>query len=78
MTQTSGQWTNDSQYWPPFAGYHELNAQTHALMSLLSMAQVTFGDAVGQSNKTLLMRLMREDGMILKADRLVHVWSNIV
>ena len=69
MTQHSGEWTNDTRYWPPFAGYHELNAQTHALMALLSMAQVTFGDAVGQSNRTLLMRLVREDGMVLKADR---------
>lgn len=38
-------------------------------MSLLSMASVTFGDAVGESNKTLLMRLCRSDGMLLKADR---------
>ena len=53
MTQRSGEWTNDTGYWPPFAGYHELNAQTHALMSVLSMAQVTFGDAAGQSNRTL-------------------------
>ena len=40
-----------------------------ALMSLLSMAHVTFGDAVGESNKTLLAQLAREDGMLLKADR---------
>jgi hypothetical protein len=33
------------------------------------MASVTFGDAVGESNKTLMMQLCREDGMLLKADR---------
>jgi hypothetical protein len=32
-------------------------------------AQVTFGDAAGQSNRTLLMRLVRDDGLVLKADR---------
>ena len=53
----------------PPAGYHERNAATHALMSLLSMAHVTFGDAVGESNKTLLMQLIRADGLLLKADR---------
>lgn len=68
-TQKSGSWTNDTKQWPPFKGYHEMNAPTHALMSLLSMASVTFGDAVGESNKTLLMQLCREDGMLLKADR---------
>ena len=52
-----------------FCTDHERNAATHALMSLLSMASVTFGDAVGESNKTLLMQLCREDGMLLKADR---------
>jgi hypothetical protein len=68
-TQKSGGWTNDTKQWPSFKGYHEMNAPTHALMSLLSMASVTFGDAVGESNKTLLMQLCREDGMLLKADR---------
>ena len=35
--------------------------------ALLSMASVTFGDAVSESNRTLLMRLCREDtGMLLK------------
>ena len=52
-----------------FCTDHERNAATHALMSLLSMASVTFGDAVGESNKTLLMQLCRSDGMLLKADR---------
>merc|ERR1719183_604804 len=46
-----------------------MNAPTHALMALLSMAQVTFSDAVGASNKTLLMMLCREDGVLLKTDR---------
>jgi hypothetical protein len=68
-TQKSGGWTNDTKQWPSFKGYHEMNAPTHALMSLLSMASVTFGDAVGESNKTLLMQLCRKDGMLLKADR---------
>lgn len=68
-TQKSGGWTNDTKQWPSFKGYHEMNAPTHALMSLLSMASVTFGDAVGESNKTLLMQLCRADGMLLKADR---------
>ena len=68
MTQQAGQWSSDPAEWPPFGGYHERNALTHALMSLLSMAQVTFGDAAGASNRTLLMHLVREDGMVLKAD----------
>jgi hypothetical protein len=68
-TQKSGEWSTDEKMWPSFYGYHERNAPTHALMSLLSMASVTFGDAVGESNKTLLMRLCRSDGMLLKADR---------
>eukprot|EP00658_Telonema_sp_P-2_P020982 TRINITY_DN18331_c0_g1_i2.p1 TRINITY_DN18331_c0_g1~~TRINITY_DN18331_c0_g1_i2.p1 ORF type:complete len:431 (-),score=67.97 TRINITY_DN18331_c0_g1_i2:154-1446(-) len=38
-------------------------------MALLSMAHVTFGDAVGESNKTLLMQLVRGDGLLLKPDR---------
>ena len=48
---------------------HERNAATHALMSLLSMASVTFSDPAGESNKTLLMQLCREDGVLLKPDR---------
>ena len=69
-TQKSGRsWTNNESFWPPFAGYHETNAATHALMSLLSMAHVTFADAVGETNGTLIMQLIREDGMLLKADR---------
>ena len=68
-TQQSGEWSTDENMWPSFKGYHERNAGTHALMSLLSMASVTFGDAVGESNKTLLMRLCRSDGVLLKADR---------
>ena len=67
--QHAGDWTNDTQYWPQFYGYSETNAATHALMSLLSMASVTFSDAVGESNRTLLMQLIREDGMLLKPDR---------
>merc|ERR1712178_209912 len=54
---------------PPFKGYHEQNAATHALMSLLSMAHVTFSDAVGESNATLLKQLIRSDGLLLKPDR---------
>lgn len=69
-TQKSGRsWTDDQKMWPSFSGFHETGAQTHALMSLLSMAHVTFGDAVGETNKTLIMQLIRKDGMLLKADR---------
>jgi hypothetical protein len=38
-------------------------------MSLLSMAHVTFADAVGETNATLVKQLIREDGLLLKADR---------
>jgi hypothetical protein len=62
-------WSNDSTNWPSFSGYHEQGAATHALMSLLSMAHVTFADAVGESNATLIKQLIREDGMLLKTDR---------
>ena len=44
MTQKAGSTSKDPKNWPPFAGYHERNAQTHALMSLLSMAQVASDD----------------------------------
>jgi hypothetical protein len=54
---------------PSFAGYHETGAATHALMALLSMAHVTFSDAVGETNATLIKQLIRADGMLLKADR---------
>ena len=68
--QRSGQsWTNETAFWPSFAGYQELGAATHALMSLLSMAHVTFSDAVGETNKTLIDQLIRADGVLLKADR---------
>jgi hypothetical protein len=69
-TQQSGRsWSNDTSFWPPFAGYTETGAATHALMSLLSMAHVTFGDAVGETNATLIKQLVRADGLLLKADR---------
>ena len=54
---------------PPFGGYHETGAATHALMALLSMAHVTFADAAGETNSTLVKQLIRADGMLLKADR---------
>ena len=38
-------------------------------MALLSMAHVTFSDAVGETNATLIKQLIRADGMLLKADR---------
>ena len=38
-------------------------------MALLSTAHVTFSDAVGEANRTLLMQLVREDGVLLKPDR---------
>ena len=68
--QKGGRWAKgDSNQWPYFKAYRERNAATHALMSLLSMASVTFGDAAGESNRTLLMQLIRADGVLLKADR---------
>jgi hypothetical protein len=69
-SQQSGRiWSNKTTDWPSFSGYHEHGAATHALMSLLSMAQVTFADAVGEANTTLIKQLICEDGMLLKADR---------
>jgi hypothetical protein len=69
-TQKSGRsWSRNQNDWPSFSGYHEANAATHALMSLLSMAHVTFSDAVGETNRTLIMQLIRADGMLLKPDR---------
>jgi hypothetical protein len=38
-------------------------------MATLSMAQVTFSDEIGHTNKTLVMMICREDGVILKPDR---------
>ena len=67
--QQAGDGHTSSKQWPPFQSYHEMNAPTHALMSLLSMAQVTFADRVASANRTLLMMLCREDGVLLKADR---------
>jgi hypothetical protein len=72
-TQKAGQqeWIppNLKGTFPSFDGYHETDAATHALMSLLSMAHVTFSDAVGETNDTLVKQLIRADGMLLKADR---------
>jgi hypothetical protein len=70
-SQRSGRsWSpTDSANWPSFSGYHESGAATHALMSLLSMAHVTVGDAVGETNATLVRQLIRADGRLLKADR---------
>ena len=69
MGQTAGLWSKDTNEWAQFLGYREQDAQTHALMALLSMGHVTFGDAVFASNKTLLMQLIRSDGVLLKTDR---------
>ena len=68
-TQKSGDWTRNASFWPPFYGCHKLNAGTQAVMSLPSMALVTFSDAAGEASKTLLMQLIRADGMLLKPDR---------
>ena len=68
-TQKSGDWTRNASFWPPFYGCHKLNAGTQAVMSLPSMALVTFSDAAGEASKTLLMQFIRADGMLLKPDR---------
>ena len=52
-----------------FVDFTESNPLTHALMATLSMAQVTFSDGIGMTNKTLVMMICRDDGVILKADR---------
>ena len=45
------------------------NVPAHEVLLPCSCLEVTFGDAVGESNRTLLMQLVRADGMVLKADR---------
>ena len=69
MMQTSGANSSDPAQWPPFHGYAESDPLTHALMSLLSMAPVTFSDAVDATNKTLVMMTCTDDGVLLKPDR---------
>merc|ERR1719329_1402090 len=59
----------DQSQWPSFYNYTESDPLTHALMSLLSMAPVTFSDAVGATNRSLVMMTCREDGLLLKPDR---------
>jgi hypothetical protein len=61
-SQLAGDGHPSIKQWPPFQSYHERNAPTHALMALLTMAQVTFADRVASANRTLLMMLIREDG----------------
>ena len=64
-----GNWTHDINQQPYFKAYNERNAATHLLMSLLSMAAVTFSDPVGETNRSLVMQLCRADGVLLKPDR---------
>ena len=52
-----------------FVDFTESNPLTHALMATLSMAQVTFSDGIGMTNKSLVMMICRDDGVILKPDR---------
>ena len=52
-----------------FVNFKESNPLTHALMSTLSMAQVTFSDEIGHTNKSLVMMICNEDGVTLKPDR---------
>eukprot|EP01047_Picozoa_sp_COSAG01_P010865 COSAG01_NODE_469_length_16584_cov_10.725265_11_plen_306_part_00 len=63
----------------------EGNPTVHALMAILSAAYVTCSDGVGSANVTLLSRLYRADGVLLKPTRpvtaidaqLLHsVWSS--
>eukprot|EP00936_MAST-01D_sp_MAST-1D-sp1_P001500 g1500.t1 len=68
MAQTRPAGTDKSQ-WPPFYEYYESDPSTHALMALLSMGPVTFSDAVGATNRTLVMQTCRQDGVLLKPDR---------
>jgi hypothetical protein len=69
MMQQSGSGSSDPSQWPPFHGYAESNPLTHALMSTLSNAPVTFSDAVNATNRTLVMMTCRADGVVLKPDR---------
>ena len=53
----------------PFTGYSESASLLHALMATLSGGPVTFSDAVGAANLTLLRAIVRDDGVVLRPSR---------
>jgi hypothetical protein len=54
---------------PPFYGFTEANAGKHLLHAALSWGPVSFGDAAGAGNATLLAAVCRRDGTVLRASR---------
>lgn len=50
----------------PFSNYRESSSMLHALMATLSGGPVTYSDAVGAANLTLLRAIVREDGVVLR------------
>ena len=65
-------WTTSKQ--PGHSGKYmippkELWPERQALVASLSGGPVAFGDGIGYTNKTLLMKTCREDGLLLKPDK---------
>ncbi len=54
---------------PPFYNFSEVNAAKHLLHAALSWGPVSFGDAAGAGNATLLHAVCRADGTVLRASR---------
>ena len=54
---------------PPYYGMQEKHPELQALVSALSAGPIAPGDAIGSSNRSLIMTTCREDGVLLKPDR---------
>eukprot|EP01048_Picozoa_sp_COSAG05_P000214 COSAG05_NODE_6_length_45604_cov_26.489660_4_plen_375_part_00 len=53
---------------PPYYGMQEPHPELQALVSAMSAGPVAPGDVIGSSNRSLIMRTCREDGVLLKPD----------
>ena len=54
---------------PPYFGMQERHPELQALISCLSAGPVAPGDNIGSSNRSLIMSVCREDGVLLRPDR---------
>eukprot|EP01084_Bolivina_argentea_P175898 304502_1 len=61
-------WTTQYQTGNPWH-VNEPNPSLNALISSLSNGPIGIGDKIGDSNKTIIMRVCRDDGLLLKSDR---------
>lgn len=53
----------------PYGNFSEPNPALNAAVASLSLAQVAIGDAIGATNRTLVLRTCRQDGLVLRTAR---------